>query len=623
MKNHTDTILNRDRAFDINSLSELLTQGRSILTEAVNISRKMETSISAISGIYNGIDKEYKTAALGSDLDSLKGKLQKDIYRDTMDRMERILNKLIGDMPSYDASLARDMDGIEEALDAVKGRISELRGLLETGDMNLNYAEFSRRLQDMKAGWDETTEDLAELLAEIENDMLGVFLTSVQYSSDPVNLSTGNFVYEHEDMRIDGKIPLFFHRYYNAKDRSKGSLGKCYVHNYEIYLKEDDEKGKVIIYMGDGQKKSFRRIQDGIYQSLYSVKELLTKEGDNYALLTLSGKKYIFDKTGKLVREENQQKQGITFQYDEYDRLKQAITDHGTFLAYSYNKIGQLIQVTDHVGRTVKLAYERGKLAEVEMPQESRYIYHYGKNGRIEEVVNPCGYVAVKNRYDEKRRITHQEFPDGGYMEYTYDDSKRQVILTERNKSKIAYVHDSKYRNTDILYEDGTREHFEYNAKNQRILHVDRNGSSTRMAYDDKGNLTKIINPLGEKISITYDSRNNPINIKINGKEKQKNVFDGKGNLVEIRDALLRKTAFTYNEAGHLASILQPDGSMLHLFYDKKGNITEINDARGGKTYYAYDDLNRIVEVTDPNGNITHFSYDQAGNIRTVINGRR
>lgn len=98
----------------------------------------METSISTISGIYSGIDGEYKVGALGSDIASLSGTLKKDIYQDTIDRMDKILNKQINDMPSYDNSLAQSMSGIQEVLGSVKGRISELRGLLDTGDVNGN-----------------------------------------------------------------------------------------------------------------------------------------------------------------------------------------------------------------------------------------------------------------------------------------------------------------------------------------------------------------------------------------------------------------------------------------------------------------------------------------------------
>ena len=39
--------LDRDRAFDVNSLQELLTQGKAILNKAIDLSRRMEASISA------------------------------------------------------------------------------------------------------------------------------------------------------------------------------------------------------------------------------------------------------------------------------------------------------------------------------------------------------------------------------------------------------------------------------------------------------------------------------------------------------------------------------------------------------------------------------------------------
>ena len=66
-------------------------------------------------------------------------------------------------------------------------------------------------------------------------------------------------------------------------------------------------------------------------------------------------------------------------------------------------------------------------------------------------------------------------------MDYAYDDARRQVTLTERNGSKITYLHDSRYRTTDILYQDGTREHFAYNEKNQKTLHTDRNGNTQHL----------------------------------------------------------------------------------------------------------------------------------------------
>ncbi|MBD5495760.1 MAG: RHS repeat protein, partial [Lachnospiraceae bacterium] len=620
MGNYSDATLDRDRAFDINSINELLTQGKAILNAAISISEKMETSIASISGTYDEIDAGYKVGALGTDISNLSGTLKKACYKETIDSMDKILGKLIRDIPTYDTSLSQSVDGIGEVLNSVKGRVSDLKSLLDTGDVDLNYEEFSGRLSELKAGWDETTQDLAETLAEIEADMLGVSITAVLYSKDPVNLSTGNFVYDHEDMKINGEIPLSFHRYYNSKARGRGSLGRCFVHNYDSHLEENAEKGKITITMEDGQKKTFRMTENGTYISLYSATETLTKEGEYYVLTELTGGKRLYNGSGQMTRLENRNGRGITFSYNENGKLEKAVTDNGTSLTYSYDEAGQLILVTDHTGRSVALSYEKGKLATVKNPLGNTYAYKYGKNGRIEENVNPRGYTTVKNTYDDKRRITRQEFPDGGHMEYAYDDSKRHVILTERNGSKITYVHDSKYRNTDILYEDGTKEHFAYNGKNQRVLHVDRNGNTTRMAYDNRGNLTQVINALGEKASITYDALNKPINIKINGKEKQKNSFDMKGNLSETVDTLSRKTFFSYNSAGLPETVTQPDGSVIRMKYDEKGNITGITDAGGGTTGYAYDELNHVVRITDPNGHQMSLTYDEADNIRTLTN---
>ena len=190
MGKYNSVTLDRDRAFDVNSLQELLTQGKSILNQAIDLSRKMEASIAAIAATYSGIEGGYKVGALGADIDSLKGTLIKGIYQDTIDHMEKILTKLMDDMPACDSSLAQAVDGIGEILGSVRGRIEELRGLLEAGDVNLAYQEFRSRLEEVKTGWDASTAEFSEVLAEIESDMLGVTAAAVQYSRDPVNLST-------------------------------------------------------------------------------------------------------------------------------------------------------------------------------------------------------------------------------------------------------------------------------------------------------------------------------------------------------------------------------------------------------------------------------------------------
>lgn len=112
-----------------------------------------------------------------------------------------------------------------------------------------------------------------------EKEKLGAGDTSCKKSSDPVNLSTGNFIYDHEDMQAGGEIPLSFHRYYNSKDTGTGTMGSCFLHNYEMEVQKQPDQ--------------------------------------------------------KAARQENTNKRGITFIRDERGRLAKAETDTGSFLEYA------------------------------------------------------------------------------------------------------------------------------------------------------------------------------------------------------------------------------------------------------------------------------------------------
>lgn len=646
MGEYGSTILDRDRAFDEKSMGELLIEGKTIITAAKDTSEEIEGSISRIAIAYGKIPAEYKVGALENDFTEMRGRLVKECYQDTINRMDILLNRLINQIPAFDSSLAQSMNSIEDVVNSTKGRIEDLKGLLDIADINLNFVEFSMQLESVKKGWSKTTEDLKTTLVEIENDMLGVSIKAIQFSSDPVNLSTGNFVYDHEDMKVGGEIPLSFHRYYNAKDRRKGVLGRCFLHNYESCLEEKEGTGKMTVSMKDGQKKTFEKMEDGTYRSLHSATETLKREvgeekaaegqygeegqsgesgtdtgqGDRFILTELTGAKTIYNGKGQMVRQEDRFGKGITFSYNEMGKLERAETDNAAYFTYSYDGDGMLACVEDYTGRRVELSYERGKVATVKVPSGSVYTYHYGKNGRLEEVVNPRGYTAVKNSYDDKRRVTRQEFPDGGHMEYAYDDKKRLVVLTERNGSKTTYVHDSKYRNTDILYEDGTKEHFGYNSKNQRILHTDRNGNTTRMAYDNRGNLTQVVNALGEKATLTYDAGNRLILLKVNGKEKLHNIYDKSGNLLSSVGADGNGKQVTYDAQGRPVRIENADKSATEITYDARGNITDIRDAGGVDVSYQYDSLNRVVRSVDGNGNTMVYAYNDAGQVGRVTN---
>lgn len=452
----------------------------------------------------------------------------------------------------------------------------------------------------------------------IEEGMKGVTEKGAEMSPDPVNLSTGNFVYDMEDIKIGGAIPLVFHRYYNSQDNYIGALGRCFQHNYEIALKEKADA--VSIRMADGQSIYFEKQKNGTYDGIGVAFGNLQKEEKGYSYEQQNGKKILFNKEGKMIRQEVMNGQGINFKYDEDKVLTEACTDTGMSLFFVYDEDKKYLkQVKDHTGRCIEYEFDEELLTKVRQG-DKEYSYSYASNGRVTKVVNACQHKSVSNRYDGKCRVTWQQFPDGSEMSFSYDDAKKSVTMTERNGSKTTYIHDDRYRNVETRYEDGSKESYLYNDRNQCICVTSRDGKVKRMAYDNRGNLIQVINPLKQKINFTYDQRNNLLSISLNGKTLKKNHYDSKGNLIKEEDYFGNGYEAKNNLLGYPVTKTYADGSQVHLEYDERGNVTSISNAFGGKLQYVYDELNQVVKVIDEAGYESKFEYNEYGHITKETN---
>ena len=98
---------------------------------------------------------------------------------------------------------------------------------------------------------------------------------------DPINLNTGNFIYEKEDLIIYGITKLSFHlTYFSMGENQAGSIGKGWHHNYEIFVEEKDA-GILCLHLGDGQIAMCKRTLGDLY-ALAGATGLLKKETDGY-----------------------------------------------------------------------------------------------------------------------------------------------------------------------------------------------------------------------------------------------------------------------------------------------------------------------------------------------------
>ena len=479
----------------------------------------------------------------------------------------------------------------------------------------------TRMLEDAGPAFASYKEILMDAMQKetVQSFMKGIQETICALVKDPVNANTGNFIYEKEDLVINGKIPLRFQRFYNAIDDRAGCLGKGWRHNYEIQLLI--EADRYVILWEDGREEFYLRDGDNQPEPLFGGCGHFMRSGENYLYETRDKISYLFHAKGNLLKQESANGQGMYFTYDKQGRLSRVTNGYGSSLNYKYDPYsGMLLQVTDHTGRRIAFVYECGRLKEVKNGAGYSYFYYYDADRNIYRICNPRGVHVLENNYDSQRRITKQVFADGGEITFDYQDDLSRTLVTEQNGNKVVYIHDGKFRNIKTVYIDG-EETFRYNDRNQLVARTDKMGNKTRFSYDDKGNTTQIIYPDGSKHNMTYNADNRLLTMSVNGMEKIKNTYDAKGNLIKTADALHRCRQIAYDENGNAVKVTQPDGSELSLTYDSRGNVIHLTDGAGSCTSYEYDDCNRVIRKIDGNGNSTHFAYNDSNQITCVTNG--
>ena len=278
-------------------------------------------------------------------------------YKDTTDgEIDSIFNAVIEIDHTYGKSFVDTVQHIKNITKTVNGLADSINP--DGGNLSVDYMT-----EVMKANIKDLAESSATVAENLEESMMGAEAAAAVNSADPVNLSTGNFIYDHEDLSIGGEIPLTFHRYYNSKDKRTGALGRCFLHNYDVAV-EVRPNGEIGVRLHDGQFHHFEKTAEGKYIGKTIAVEDLEKTESGYSLITPGRERKFFDEEGRILRQENWYGRGITFTYNENGRLSEAVTDTESKLVYTYDNNQMLTSVKDHTGREVLLSYENGNLVK-------------------------------------------------------------------------------------------------------------------------------------------------------------------------------------------------------------------------------------------------------------------
>ena len=253
----------------------------------------------------------------------------------------------------------------------------------------------------------------------------------------------------------------------------------------------------------------------------------------------------------------------IHIDYDNVGNISAITNPLGQKWQYlDYNAEGQPTRIVDANGITTTLTYEAGRVVSLSRAGLS-WGYQYNAVGLLEQSTDPANLVT-KRVYDDARRLTEVDYPDGSVLSLTPD------VL-------------GSITNATLKQADGTV-----------VMVSDR-------TYDELGRLLKVINSEGTQ-STAYDAQSNPTS-GVDGRNK---------GWLQKYDALNRLT--TYRDTA---------GTSTRYAYNAQDQITKVTDANGGATYYTYNVLNHLTRLKSADTGISTYKYDDAGNLKNVTDARK
>jgi RHS repeat-associated protein len=464
-----------------------------------------------------------------------------------------------------------------------------------------------------------------------------------------VQLATGQYYLRATDLSIPGRgMDFRFERAYRSRIRYNGPLGHNWDFNYNMRLVEElnfdgTPTGHIYFFSGLGRRDRFVRLPDGSFVSPPGYYTRLTKDPSTAAFT---------------LRERDGTVYAFTAVHPTTHRASLlSITDRDqNGVSFSYDGIGNLILITDSLGRTIQLIYRiDGRLSHLLDFTGRLVTFGYDDaNGDLTMVTSPSVPTGSTPNGND--------FPGGKTTRYTYssgslDADLNHNLLTIRRPNEVAVYGPAAITNS-----------YGANAGNphelDRILSQSRGGLNVAAAsrgIPAAGGIFnffyEVLNPGGNPNDLALPrSRTTMVDRIGNVAVYEQNVqgstltykeFTGRVDPALPRTTLLSliptnnpsfppiprlrssdpaffETSCGYNIDGEMTILTLPETNRVELTYDvsntdrqQQGNLRAIrrvpDSTRGGdqseiRTTITYEPIyNRIRTVCDPRGNDTTF----------------
>ena len=270
-----------------------------------------------------------------------------------------------------------------------------------------------------------------------------------------IDLATGLYVRENEDLVVRGTPALILRRTYISRYNVSKEFGIGTTHNGEWYLRGDNRFQWAELIRTDGSRITFARTSWGtsFLNAMYRHRSTPSEwqgarlgwTGGQWALRRRDGSLDLFQPCGpgiaracSVIRSRDTDGHWIDYRRDGSGRLMKMEAGN-RWIAFEYDAHDRISRAHDSNRREVRYAYDaRGRLSLVTAPDGTIRSYTYTDRNELETIAEPG--ISVENVYDEKGHCIRQvnRFEDDAapfVFDFTYHWKDGVVVQTDTRES--------------------------------------------------------------------------------------------------------------------------------------------------------------------------------------------
>jgi RHS repeat-associated protein len=485
-------------------------------------------------------------------------------------------------------------------------------------------------------------------------------------AGDPIDLSTGQFIYSKTDLVLPDTLPISFTRTYIANDSRSRAFGIGATDSYDFFM-----VGNTFPYtyqeliQPDGGRVRFDRVSPGT-SFTDAVYVASSAPGEFYGAVlswntdqSLPGSWKIVMKNGTIMSFPDSYQMtnpfcqaviGIKDRYGNATRIDRVPTlctlskitsTNGRSITVTNDSNNRITQIVDNAGRTVSYTYDAAsRLSTVTDAGGGVTSYTYDDQNRMLTIKDPRGIVYLTNQYDSGGRVSQQTAADGSTYLFTWTPAQaaqthviRTAGPTDSGGGDAFFFRDQCWGGGFSRYDPNCQEG--YMPLVAQVDVTDPRGYVRRVVFGPTGYATSDTHALGqpEQQTVTYAYYSDNLSQSITDSLGRVTSFDydniGNTTRVTRLDGTPNAVTSTFSYAGpfgQLSSATDPLGHTSTFGYDQNGGLITVTDALNHSTTFTYNSTGQVIAASDALNNLMQFSYfggdlvsvsDPLGNVST------